>query len=53
MPITMHAIVAIPSLMPFRELATGAGARIQEIEAGHDVMVTRPVDLAALLHELV
>ena len=51
--ITMHAIVAIPSLMPFREFATGAGARVHEIETGHDVMVTRPADLAALLHERV
>ena len=48
--VTMHAIVCTPAMMPFREFAMGAGCQVYEIESGHDVMVTRPVDLAALLH---
>ncbi|MEU8226646.1 alpha/beta fold hydrolase [Kribbella sp. NPDC048915] len=48
----LHAVLCVPSVMPFRDLAQSAGATLHEIETGHDVMVTRPYQLAALLDQI-
>jgi pimeloyl-ACP methyl ester carboxylesterase len=50
--VDLHAVVCTPSSMPFRAFAEGAGAAIREIASGHDVMVTEPAQLAALLDEI-
>jgi pimeloyl-ACP methyl ester carboxylesterase len=45
----LHAIVCVPATMPFGDLARAAGYVVHEIESHHEVMLSKPRELAGLL----
>jgi pimeloyl-ACP methyl ester carboxylesterase len=51
--IPTHAATAEPSVLPFRRWASEAGWPTRPIEGGHDLMLTAPLDLSAVLLQAV
>jgi len=45
----MRAVLATPGAVPFADMAAGLGIPAQQIEGGHDLMVTSPHTLADVL----
>lgn len=45
----MRAIVATPGPVRFADMATALGIPVQQIEGGHDLMITSPHALAGAL----